>query len=136
MKRVLATIILLSTVASAGSLLVTITNIAPKGGKIYVGLYTKEYVFANFIKAFRKIVINAGDKVATLTFNNIPDGVYAISLFHDENLNGIFDKNFLGIPKEGYAFSNNVRPALRAAKFSEANFTLKGDQKITIKMGY
>ena len=136
MKRVLVAIILLSAFTSAGNLLVKITNVAPKGGKIYVGLYTKEYVFANFTKIFRREVVNADTKIVTLTFKDIPDGEYAISLFHDQNLNGKFDKNFLRIPKEGYAFSNNVRPAFRAAKFSEANFLLQNREKITIKMGY
>lgn len=82
------------------------------------------------------MVVDANAKIVTLTFKNIPNGVYAISLFHDENLNKKLDKNFLGIPQEGYAFSNNVHHALRAAEFSEANFSLNGNQKIAIKMGY
>lgn len=136
MKKVLASIVSLSVFATSGSLLVKITNIAPKGGKIYVGLYTKNYIFANFTNTFRKKVINADAKVLSLTFKEIPNGVYAISLFHDENSNGRLDKNFLGIPKEGYAFSNNIRPTFRVAKFNEANFLLKNREKITIKMGY
>lgn len=36
----------------------------------------------------------------------LPDtGVYAIALYHDENSNQNFDRNFL--PTEGYGFSNN-----------------------------
>ena len=46
---------------------------------------------------------------AICQFNDIPPGTYAIAVFHDENANGKLDKNFLGIPCEGYGASNNVR---------------------------
>jgi uncharacterized protein (DUF2141 family) len=34
-------------------------------------------------------------------------GVYALALYHDENGNRHFDRNGLGIPVEGFGFSNN-----------------------------
>lgn len=34
-------------------------------------------------------------------------GVYAIALYHDENGNRNFDRTGLGLPSEGYGFSNN-----------------------------
>ena len=34
-------------------------------------------------------------------------GVYAIALYHDENANQKFDRTGLGLPAEGYGFSNN-----------------------------
>jgi uncharacterized protein (DUF2141 family) len=34
-------------------------------------------------------------------------GVYALALYHDENGNRHFDRNGLGIPAEGFGFSNN-----------------------------
>ena len=34
-------------------------------------------------------------------------GVYAIALYHDENANQKFDRNAIGLPAEGYGFSNN-----------------------------
>lgn len=38
----------------------------------------------------------------------LPDtGVYAIALYHDENGNRNFDRTGLGLPAEGYGFSNN-----------------------------
>jgi uncharacterized protein (DUF2141 family) len=46
--------------------------------------------------------------------------VVAVSVAHDENGNGVVDRNFLGIPKEGWASSNNVKPALRAPSFDES----------------
>ena len=34
-------------------------------------------------------------------------GKYSIVVYHDENNNRKFDRNFIGIPKEGFGFSNN-----------------------------
>ncbi|MEY4670223.1 MAG: hypothetical protein RLZZ415_102 [Pseudomonadota bacterium] len=34
-------------------------------------------------------------------------GVYAVALYHDENGDGRFDRTGLGLPAEGYGFSNN-----------------------------
>jgi uncharacterized protein (DUF2141 family) len=34
-------------------------------------------------------------------------GVYAVALYHDENRDGRFDRTGLGLPAEGYGFSNN-----------------------------
>ena len=50
-----------------------------------------------------------------VSFENIPAGSYAISVFYDLNNNGQLDKNFLSIPKEPYDFSNDIRHQTRAA---------------------
>ena len=34
-------------------------------------------------------------------------GRYSVVVYHDENNNRKFDRNFIGIPKEGFGFSNN-----------------------------
>ena len=44
---------------------------------------------------------------------------------HDENDNGKLDTNFMGIPVEGYGFSNNPQ-VMRRAFFSEAKFDVTG----------
>lgn len=72
-----------------------------------------------------------------LDWTGKPPGKYALACFHDENNNGKFDKNMLGIPKEGFCFSNNVRPGLSAPKFDQCAFDYKGgDQAISITMIY
>ena len=73
---------------------------------------------------------------AELVFQDLPDGVYAVSVRHDENGNGKFDKNILGIPKEGYGVSNNPKKMRRAPTFEEAKFTLAGATTIEIRLIY
>ncbi len=50
-------------------------------------------------------------------------GVYAIALYHDENANQKFDRNGIGLPAEGYGFTNNPPtlvglPSFRSVRLS------------------
>jgi len=56
---------------------------------------------------------------AQLTFQ-VPAGRYAIAVIHDENSNMQLDRNFLGVPKEGFGFSRNPRVAFSAPSFQSA----------------
>jgi len=63
-------------------------------------------------------------------------GRYAVVMFHDANANGVLDLGPLG-PKEGYGFSNNVRPILTAPSLASALFPVAaGDTRITIRLHY
>ena len=64
----------------------------------------------------------------------IPHGEYAISLFVDSNGNKKIDKNFLGIPKEQYGFSNNVMGKMSAPTFDQAKFLVAGPTTQNIKL--
>ncbi|GAC1706939.1 MAG: hypothetical protein NVS9B7_17910 [Flavisolibacter sp.] len=65
---------------------------------------------------------------AKIYFADIKQGWYAILVFHDENNNGILDKNFLGIPIEGYGASNNRLPFTSAPGFKKNKFYLNDKQ--------
>jgi uncharacterized protein (DUF2141 family) len=68
--------------------------------------------------------IDAKALTAETVFPGLPPGTYAVTVIHDENGDGKMDKNFLGMPKEGHAASNNPDPKRRAPRFEEARFTL------------
>ena len=89
-------------------------------------------------KAIKALHAPIVDKKAICEFKNLPSGVYAVSVYHDENKNGQVDKNMLGIPKEGYGTSNDVHPAMSVPTFKAASFTLDGDKltTFTVQMGY
>ena len=65
---------------------------------------------------------------------NLPEGIYAIALFVDVNKNLKIDKNFLGIPKEQFGFSNNAMGKLSAPSFEQAKFEVRGDTLQNIKL--
>jgi uncharacterized protein (DUF2141 family) len=66
--------------------------------------------------------IAASGKEVVLKFD-LPAGEYAVQVLHDENDNGKLDTNFMGMPTEGYGFSNNPQ-VMRRAHFDEAKFPL------------
>jgi uncharacterized protein (DUF2141 family) len=79
-----------------------------------------------------------GDSI-TVVFENLKPGKYAVSVLHDANKNKDLDKNKLGIPKEGFGFSNNVTGAMGPPSFKRALIDLTPDIKdldIGIKMKY
>jgi uncharacterized protein (DUF2141 family) len=65
------------------------------------------------------------------TFKDLKPGSYAVGVFQDENENGKLDSNFLGIPKEGFGFSNNLK-AMRKATFDEARFSVGADDSTIV----
>ena len=47
---------------------------------------------------------------------------YAIVILHDENNDDVFQKNALGIPQEGYGFSNNAKARFSAPSYDDCKF--------------
>ncbi|HVN64826.1 MAG TPA: DUF2141 domain-containing protein [Candidatus Binataceae bacterium] len=65
---------------------------------------------------------------AACKFAGIPAGEYAAVVYHDENGNGKFDENFLGMPKEGFGFSRDAPVRFSAPKFDACDFQFDGRQ--------
>ena len=79
------------------------------------------------------MIIKIRKAQARCDFMDIPPGTYAMVVIHDENMNGKLDTNALGIPKEGYGFSNDAKKWLGTPSFSAASFPYDG-QNIDLTM--
>jgi uncharacterized protein (DUF2141 family) len=128
----LSMIMLLSQQATAADLTLNISDIEPEKGHIMVALYADQASYANG-KANFTSKIKADLEQTSIIFDNLPDGEYAVKLYQDENDNSQLDFNMMGIPKEGYGFSNNVG-RFGAPKYNEAKFTIKKNTTITIEL--
>ena len=85
----------------------------------------------------RVLQIDTKNLTADVVFDKLPQGVYSVSLIHDENMNGKLDTNLFGMPVEGYGFSNNPKKRTGKPGFDETNFQLnQPDVAIEIKMIY
>jgi len=122
--------------AQTGTLTVEITEIQGREGAISVGLYMNAENFPETEKSYNGRIIKVTGEKAVAAFEDIPAGTYAIAVFHDTNSNSKLDTNFFGIPKEGYAFSNNVSGTFGAPDFEDASFEFDGNKTVQIKMGY
>jgi uncharacterized protein (DUF2141 family) len=118
------------------NLTVKITGFDELEGKALIALWNNGENFPDKDgKVYKSATLNANAYVLKYTFN-VPVGTYAIALFHDADSDGELSTNFLGIPTEGYGFSNNVSPTFSAPSFDEAKFNLQKDTEIEIKLIY
>ncbi len=69
------------------------------------------------------------DGVAEARFGPFPPGAYAVTAYHDRDDDRKFDKNWIGMPKEAWGVSNDVRPRLRAPRFDEARLELEAGER-------
>jgi len=112
-----------------GSIIVHIQNLKKPEGLLGVALFSSEQGFpGKSERAFAKKGVKITATSQDVTFDNIPYGTYAISVFHDENSNEKLDTMIFGIPKEGVGVSNNPKMT-GPPKFSAAKFILDSKQK-------
>lgn len=119
---------------NAASINITVTNIKNTKGVVRIGIINKEKDFPYDAFTGKKVPIN-GDSV-NVKFTGLAPGEYAIAVHHDENYNDKMDKNVLGVPLEGYCFSNNVKALVVPPKFKCAKFILDKSFSQTLKMIY
>ncbi len=71
-----------------------------------------------------------------IIFKDIKSGTYAVKYFHDENSNDVLDNNWMGIPKEGFGFSNNAYGMFGPKDFKFWLFDVSSDIKIKLTPKY
>ena len=73
----------------------------------------------------------------TIPIDDLEDGEYAISVMHDEAADHKMHFNFVGIPVEGFGFSNNPRVYFGPPSFERAKIHLSHEaETFKIKMKY
>jgi uncharacterized protein (DUF2141 family) len=118
---------------------VKILNIRNSTGSVACALFESPVGFPIefLLYATNIMVIKIRDAQARCDFLDIPQGTYALGVIHDENMNGKLDTNWMGIPTEGYGFSNDAKAMLGPPSFSAASFTYEGrDMELTISLHY
>ena len=134
------TFLLLMSPAFAGTVTVEVRNIETKG-EMHLAIYDDADVFENDNGekggAAKGIVEGVIEEVVTGTATygfELPNGTYAIGIFVDANYNNEMDRNFFGVPKEQYGFSNDAKGSFGPPSFKDASFTVSGDMKLTINL--
>ncbi|WDE14078.1 DUF2141 domain-containing protein [Thalassomonas haliotis] len=113
-----------------------ITGVKSAQGKLYIQLFNGEENY-NQGNAELATITKAKPGNASLTFQDVDNGEYALRFYHDENNNGKLDSNLFGMPTEGYGFSNNALPNFGPAKYQEMKFQISdGDIKLSSKIIY
>lgn len=113
--------------SEAARLVVTIDGLHSAGGHVWVALFSKSQGFPDGDYSDQHAKIPARLGTMTVVFE-VPPGLYAVGAYHDENDNGRLDTDWIGYPIEGYALSNGIRAVVRRPRFTEAAFTVGGDE--------
>lgn len=80
--------------------------------------------------------ISISNKRCVIVIDNLKPGMYSFKFFHDENKNEKIDTNWLGIPREGFGFSNNPSMTFGPPSFDKTIFELKESIVIVCKPKY
>ncbi|MBC7390468.1 MAG: DUF2141 domain-containing protein [Opitutaceae bacterium] len=116
---------------------VNITNMRSQKGKILLSVFKDsksfddEKPYKNFV--FDKNHLTSGSLTVICS---LEQGTYGFTLVDDENNSNELDKNMIGMPKEGFGFSNFFLEKLQKPSFDEFKFDLKSNRTIIIKIKY
>ena len=113
---------------------VTVYGVQSNAGNVCFAVYKTA---DNFLKD-DSVYISGKEKASMgkvdFSINNLPEGKYAIAIFHDENNNEKLDTNLLGIPKEKVAFSNAKMRTFGPPKFADCAFSVNSYTEIRIEI--
>ena len=136
MKILLIIFFLQSAVSTicAQSLSVIVGNVKNSKGYIRVAVYNSKETFMKQQVAIGEARATEGQVVVTI--DKLRDGDYALSIMHDSNNNEKLDTNLIGLPKEGFAFSNDAMGTVGPPTFKEASFRVQGPTAHAVKLRY
>lgn len=121
--------------APNGPIVMVISAFRNDTGIVRVGLYNDASRWPQAGRNWRACTSPIHGRRASCEIPDVPPGVYAVALTHDENNNGHFDQGFLGWPLEGYGFSNNVHPHLLGPpSWDSARIVYRGGAPMTVSM--
>jgi uncharacterized protein (DUF2141 family) len=125
--------------AAAGQtvLAITVKNVRSAKGDVTITVYPGNP--KRFLAPHAKLVrIRPPAQAVVHACMTVPKaGDYAIAVYHDENGDHDFNRSFIGLPAEGYGFSNDAPALAGLPSYSAAKFTAHvGVNPLTITMRY
>ena len=121
-------------VFSQNNLTIDVVGVPNSEGNIMVALYHDSDSFLKSDRVFRSDKTHAIKGKTSLSMEEIPDGEYAIAVYHDENGNLELDKNWLGIPKETVGFSKARMKTFGPPSFEECAFNTSESRHIRVDL--
>ena len=107
---------------------VSMSGFDSNDGTAMIALYNSEENFLE--KRFMGEISKIENNKAMVTFSDVPEGVYAISIFHDEDDNGKLNMIMGFYPSEATGTSNNAPAKFGPPKWEDAKFEVKNGQHI------
>lgn len=111
--------------AAAREVIVVVEGLRNDDGVVVGGLYGQRATWLGENQAEEDCHAPIHHGRARCVFHRASPSAVAFAALHDEDSDGQLDRDMIGLPTEGYAFSNDVRepfgpPSFEAASFSPA----------------
>ena len=110
-----------ATTATAGDLTVNLKGVRVQTGLVKVAVVNSAEAWDGKAAPVQADGAPPQGAARSFVFKDLEPGSYAVMISHDENGNGKLDTNFIGMPVEGYGFSNNPT-VMRKPTWEEARF--------------
>ena len=127
-----------TTIAGAADLTVKVEDVRDAKGSVLIALYDGEASFGKPALAKSRDRAQARKGEVTFIFHDLPAGTYAASSFQDEDDSGKLKTNSLGVPTEGFGFSNDAQLDGGPPRFAQASFIFDGktDKIVSFSLNY
>jgi uncharacterized protein (DUF2141 family) len=121
-----------------GNLSITIDGLRNQKGQLCMSLFKSNRGFpSDSRKAVQGKCIRINGSSVAINFSNLNPGSYAVAVIHDANSDKNLNRNYLGIPTEGFGFSRNPQIVSGPPKFGDTSFLVVGDStNIAIQLQY
>jgi uncharacterized protein (DUF2141 family) len=130
--------LLLDKGPDTATLIVEIRGIAHEGGQLRCALFGAPEGFPDDPDAAERVErleISGGS--AEWRIENLPTGMWAVSVLHDENADGTMGTDWMGRPSEGWGVSRDARGRFGPPAFEDAAIELgPGEQSIVVHLAY
>lgn len=125
-------------ISLSGNLTVAVDAISSQEGNVCFKLFAGSQGFPNNDDgAVLKECVPVAEVPLTVTFEDLAFGNYALAVYHDANEDGVMNRNGLGMPSEGYGFSNDAPAITGPAQYEDAMFLIAGpNTDIQLMMRY
>ena len=148
-RSVLVSALVVGMVGSAGypaqgqidqtTLVVELSGLNELQGQICLNLFASSAGFpSDRDDALRtQCVMPTVEPAPLAIFDDLVPGSYAVSVFHDANGDNEFNRNFVGMPEEGFGFSRNPEARTGPPEFGDAVVLVAGaETRIEIELSY
>jgi uncharacterized protein (DUF2141 family) len=122
-----------ATEANAFDLTIEVSNAKPAMGTVNAAVYGNPADWMKDGQTVAASMVQAAEKTV-FTFRGLAAGKYGVALYQDENRNGKFDTNVVGVPVERYGFSRNAQGRMGPPSFDDAAVDLQADTTIAVAL--
>jgi uncharacterized protein (DUF2141 family) len=109
------------------SLCIRVINLRNDHGRVICTIFNSPDAFpSDDKKSLRTTSVPIVNRGAVCEFRGLPASTYAVVVYHDENSDGVFNQNWLGMPKEGFGFSRDAPARFSPPSFKSASLSYAG----------